>query len=560
MRPTVYLLCWSGSPETAQREVRFRYRDCTVSVLNQREFREKGSRGQFRVLRGLRGQAVIFFFASRNEIRMPQVLAWTGLIHRCRETVLATPTEWESFRRVDWVKMLPKTLLSGIRDIFVLCYTWLLLWLLPTSPVSIDTNRTATLDVAYLYPFPLDSAKVGGAMSHVHGFLGGLARVGGACQVYSARPLPTANFATRVIENESRFYLFSELLTLGFNLPFAWRVQSELKTRSPRALYQRHGRFVIAGALLSRWLRVPLVLEFNGSEVWTAKFWDPTRFRSWLSLCEDFSLASASVILVVSEALRDELVMRGVSPARILVNPNGVDVDRFCPNCGGEYVRGQLGIKDRDVVAGFVGTFSYWHGVDVLQAVMLKTLDATQDPVLSRVKFLLIGQGPLFADLKTAVLKHPRAQGRVIFCGSVEHDRVPAYLDAADILLSPHVPMQDGRPFFGSPTKLFEYMAMSKGIVASRLEQLATVLDDNESALLVTPADADEFLAAMRRLAADPGLRTRLGVRAREIAGSRHTWSKHAAQVLKRLNAAATTDEPEADTAESPISVAPREI
>jgi len=42
-----------------------------------------------------------------------------------------------------------------------------------------------------------------------------------------------------------------------------------------------------------------------------------------------------------------------------------------------------------------------------------------------------------------------------------------------DILLSPHVPLEDGkRPFFGSPTKLFEYMAMGNGIVASRLGQI----------------------------------------------------------------------------------------
>ena len=51
------------------------------------------------------------------------------------------------------------------------------------------------------------------------------------------------------------------------------------------------------------------------------------------------------------------------------------------------------------------------------------------------------------------------------------HSAVPAYLDACAILLSPHVPMPAGSAFFGSPTKLFDYMAMEKAIAASRLDR-----------------------------------------------------------------------------------------
>ena len=96
-------------------------------------------------------------------------------------------------------------------------------------------------------------------------------------------------------------------------------------------------------------------------------------------------------------------------------------------------------------------------------------------PADSRVRFLLVGAGRLREEVERIV----RAAGignQVIFSGHVEHERVPALLDACDILLSPHVPLADGSEFFGSPTKLFEYMAMGKGIVASRLGQIGEVL------------------------------------------------------------------------------------
>lgn len=557
MNNTIHLLCWSGPPEVAERETLLRYPDCPVVVLSQREFREKGPRGQLRTLRKLHGQALVFFFASRKDIRMPQVLAWSGLVHRCRETVLATASnEWETYRPNDWLKMFPRALLSGICDIVILCYTWILLRVLPRRPIPMETSVHASLDLAYLYPFPLDGAEVGGAMSHVHGFLGGLARIGGSCQIYAGRQLNSEHFPTEVIPSNNRFSLFPELLTLAYNFSFARRVRVHLEKFRPRALYQRHRRFTIAGALLSRWLRVPLILEFNGSEVWTAQFWDPTRFRRWLSLCEEFSLGSASLIVVVSEVLRDELVGRGIHPARVLVNPNGVDVDRFRPSCGGEHLRIELGIASDEIVAAFVGTFSYWHGVGVLQETILRVLNAAeQDPIFRRLKFLLIGEGPLFVDFKTAILKHPRAQNAVILCGTVAHGRVPSYLDAADILLSPHVPMPDGRPFFGSPTKLFEYMAMSKAIVASRLEQLEVVLEDQETALLVTPGNPDELLASLRELAADVQLRARLGTRAREVAASKHTWARNAATVLERLRPLTPVAEEMVEIEKSPIQV-----
>ena len=103
-----------------------------------------------------------------------------------------------------------------------------------------------------------------------------------------------------------------------------------------------------------------------------------------------------------------------------------------------------------------------------------------------RLRFVLMGDGLLHGEMRSALAAYEKT-GEVIFTGSLPSDKVAEYLDASDILVSPHIPMPDGSRFFGSPTKLFEYMAMGKGIVASRLEQLAEVLEHDRTAWLVTP-------------------------------------------------------------------------
>ena len=119
--------------------------------------------------------------------------------------------------------------------------------------------------------------------------------------------------------------------------------------------------------------------------------------------------------------------------------------------------------------------------------------------------------------------------------GAVAQEAGPAHLAACDILVAPHVPNADGTPFFGSPTKLFEYMAMGKGIVASDLDQIGEVLRHDETAWLVRPGDVASLVEGLLALIGDPGLRDRLGRAAREAAVARHSWSEHTRRIVHTL-------------------------
>jgi len=538
----VNLLVLTGEIEEAKDWVSLHHPGQRCVVLSKRELRESGWRGQIKAFRKLKGDALIFFARSLSELPEPQLLAWSALLHSCRLTVLADSSGAViEYRRIDLLFLFPRTIVSALRDALVFFISWFLIrtfrW--RARPIPVQPQAHVDLDLAYLYPFPLDASIAGGALSHVSGVLAGIAACGASCEIVSGRTLPPQPFPVSVVPANKRFTLFRESLLLLYNVRFVMAARTKLHGRRVSALYQRHGRFVVSGALLSRWLRVPLILEYNGSEKWMAKHWDPARYLSWLGPCEDASLSRAHVIVVVSEPLKQQLLDRGVQETQILLNPNAVDPDVFRPGCGGSEIRQKLGFTDEDVVVAFVGTFDYWHGTPVMEQAILRLFaEEKTDTFISRLRFLLVGEGGLSNEIRRGL--HRYRSDRVRFTGLVSHASVPAHLDSADILLSPHVPMPDGSPFFGSPTKLFEYMAMAKGIVASNLDQLSRVLQHGHSGWMIEPGNAAELASAVLLLAKNPHLRRRLGENARCAALAEHTWKQNAARVLARVQSPST--------------------
>jgi len=303
--------------------------------------------------------------------------------------------------------------------------------------------------------------------------------------------------------------------------------RERLAVTEPDLLYQRFDPANWSGVALARERGIPLVLEFNGSEVWIADHWDrPFRHRALFVDVEAANLKHADLIVVVSEVLRQGLLDRGVEPERVIVRPNGADTERYHPGVDGSAVRRRLDLAGSTVV-GFVGTFGMWHGAPVLARAARRVLRERPG-----VRFLFVGDGRDRQECE-AILEPCREAVR--FTGLVPQEAGPEHLAAMDILAAPHVENPDGTRFFGSPTKLFEYMAMGRGIVASRLEQIGDVLEDGATALLVPPGDEGALAEALLRLVDDTALRGRLGEAARARALERHTWTANVRGVVDRL-------------------------
>lgn len=146
----------------------------------------------------------------------------------------------------------------------------------------------------------------------------------------------------------------------------------------------------------------------------------------------------------------------------------------------------------------------------------------------------MIGAGSGLPTARDIVGAGGAAEG-AHWTGLVAQELGPAHLAACDVLVSPHVPNPDGTAFFGSPTKLFEYMAMGKGIVASNLDQIGEVLAHDRNAWLVPSGDVPALADGVRRLVLDEPLRRRLGEAARYDVVAHHTWRQHTRRTIGHL-------------------------
>ncbi len=417
-------------------------------------------------------------------------------------------------------------------------------------------DKTTGLPIFYLRTdLGAHDLQAGGSVAHtlgvVEGFLGLGKKVicASSAMVALIRTLPLDAFCDLKMPRVLAWMGF-RLNCLASNLFFTLKCLWMLRRTKILFVYQRYSLLNGVGVLVARCKRVPLVLEFNGSEVWMDTHWVN---KKWMRLhfliryFEHLNLRRAHSIIVVSQVLKDDLVAQGFDANKIVVNPNGVDTQKFNPAvlCAERMaVRDQLGVQDC-FVFGFVGSFSAWHGIETI-AQMIPAVCRT----CPHVHFLLIGSGPLQGWLQAELEKAGIGSDVVTLLGTVPQAQAKNYLAACDAFLSPTKQNQDGSRFFGSPTKMFEYMSLGKPIIASDLEQLSELLYpalrindvdetcENKVGILVPADDVHGFIsAAMILIKMNEVDREQLGNHARRKAIEQYSWQDHTKKIMDAVHA-----------------------
>lgn len=264
---------------------------------------------------------------------------------------------------------------------------------------------------------------------------------------------------------------------------------------------------VFSAWALARMKRAALVVEVR--DLWPAIFVElgVLRHRGVIRVLEALELAAyraASVVVVVTEGFRDDLVRRGVPAGKVHVIPNGADLERFSQeHAGCAAGRSELGAGPDDSLVLYIGAHGISHG---LEAVAEAAAKLAGEPI----HFAFVGEGAHKERLAARV----RELGltNVTMCPGVARDRVAGLLAAADICL---VPLRDVSLFSSFiPSKMFEYLAASKAVIGSVRGEPARILEA-AGAVVVEPEDPTALADAVRDLAADPGRRAAMGHRGR---------------------------------------------
>ncbi len=312
-----------------------------------------------------------------------------------------------------------------------------------------------------------------------------------------------------------------ELLEIAYNAFAGFRLGTLLRQERFDLIYERHAFFLCITAFLAQRHRLPLVVEVNelaGDERVRADPWLLPLAR----LADRITFQRARLIVVVSPHLQRRVEAMGISPAKILVLPNGVDEQTLATPADGQSIRRRYQCESA-VVVGFAGWFVPWHRLDALVA-QFAALAAGK----AGLRLMLVGDGPLRKSLETQT-SALGIREHLILPGPVPHSKMPEYLSATDICVIPH------SNAYRSPIKLFEYMAAGRAIVAPHTEPIALILRHGENGLLFDPENDGALHGQLAALAGDPALRSRLGIQARRDVGERHTWTENARKLLSRI-------------------------
>jgi glycosyltransferase involved in cell wall biosynthesis len=220
----------------------------------------------------------------------------------------------------------------------------------------------------------------------------------------------------------------------------------------------------------------------------------PQRWQRWLDRWLEFlALAAAHRVIVNSRATAEEVAELGIPRSRMVVLPPGVDV-----------VPPPVLREPGELISLLaVGNVVPRKGLDVL-------LEALRDAPFD-FRLDLVGDPDYDPDYRArleALADDPRLRGRVAFLGRLTADELEQAYRSADVFVVPS-------RWEGFGMALLDALLYGLPVVASRVGAIPELVDDGDNGLLVPAGDPQALATALARLAGDPELRRRMGIRGR---------------------------------------------
>jgi glycosyltransferase involved in cell wall biosynthesis len=250
-------------------------------------------------------------------------------------------------------------------------------------------------------------------------------------------------------------------------------------------IVQSHGYKADFFALAaSRQLRVKKIATCHP---WTETSYSSlARFYTWI---DKTLLSRFDRIVAVSEPLKMEVLQRRISPERISVIENGIDLRRFQVNTPRAELCREFGLPAEQAIIGTIGRLVPEKG----QHLLIEAAERLKDE-FADAHFVIVGDGDLRGDLEQQVAA-ANLTGRFRFLGT--SNRVPEILSVMDVFTLPSISE-------GLPMVILEAMAAKKPIIATKVGAIPEVLMHGEAGIVIPP-ESEALANAISGLLRNPG-------------------------------------------------------
>jgi glycosyltransferase involved in cell wall biosynthesis len=343
-------------------------------------------------------------------------------------------------------------------------------------------------------------------------------------RLYHLQPRGLNALGWSLVEQESVIQdrqLERDLRSVAYNFWLQSEGSSIIESERPDLLYERYSLFGWGGIELARRHGIPLMLEVDDPLCREQEGYEKFTLAATAERMEREIIRGADSVVAISTWIRNWVISLGAGEENVHVIPNGVSSKLFAENKSGDTVRRRHNLGHERLI-GFVGSFQSWHDVrGLLRAFSILYADD------HNLRLLLVGDGEERESMEEA--SHALGlQSSVIFTGNIPHHSVPDYIAAMDVAVAPYNWKQD---FYGSPLKLFEYMAAGKPTVAAAIGQIEEVIEHGKTGWLYPSGDHEQLARGLATLLYSPGLSSAMSKAAREKILANHTWKAIAARV-----------------------------
>jgi glycosyltransferase involved in cell wall biosynthesis len=197
---------------------------------------------------------------------------------------------------------------------------------------------------------------------------------------------------------------------------------------------------------------------------------------------------SADKIVLVTDSFKANLIQRGISPDKMVVIKNGVDLNSFYPRPKDETLSAQLLLKDKFVI-GYLGTHGMAHGLDFI----LRSIKKIDD---EGIHFLFIGDGAEKLHLKA--WKEELHLRNVTLLDAIPKEKVAQYLSMVDVAL---VNLRKSLTFTTViPSKIFESAAMGIPLLLGVDGEVRSLIEAYDAGLYFEPENEKQFIDAVESI------------------------------------------------------------